>query len=813
MSALTTWRAHRHPGRSWRLAVLAALVGTLVVQAAPAQAQSLATATPASLSFGNVEVGTQSGAQSVTISHAGKALLLSSVVASAPFVLTATTCPPTSAPPIPTGGTCTVSFAFGPTAVGAASATVPVVVLVDRRPVTLNVTLSGQGVVSPKPSLTITPPVLDFSNVAVGSTADLGATVTNNGNVALGPAAVPIAISGGQAGDFSIVATTCGPLKPGESCPVTVRFTPGAEGVRTSTLQASYLFRPASDVAVLPPVAVGASARLTGTGTPRPKAGLSLSPPTADFGSRTVGTTSAPAGFTAKNTGNGPGKIATVALSGTAASDFAVTADACTGTTLAPNATCTVSVTFKPGAVGPRPASLGVTMVGGPSATSTLTGAGTAAAKPALALTPPTADFGARAVGTTSAPAGFTAKNTGNGPGKIATVALSGTAAGDFAVTADACTGTTLAPNATCTVSVTFKPGAVGPRTASLGVAMVEGPSASSALTGAGTAVPKPALALEPAGNDFGARLVGTRSATATFTARNTGNAPGKIATVALGGSAPGDYALAGDTCTGATLAPAATCTIGVVFVPTAAGSRPGTLGATMAEGPAASVLLAGTGTEPGLQVDPPVADFGATFVGRPTLAFTITVRSTGTAPATISGFQIDGPEAGDFATAGGDCATATVLAPGATCTILVVATPGAVGPRAARLLVTAGALQDDSQLHVVGLAAPVLRMVPPVGQAGRVTVAVGIDFPPGATVRLGWSGDRTVDVKADAAGRFRLDVLLLHHAELGDRTMKAAPVDVTFPDATAGYLVTAATVRPHGPSSTDTAQRFVARG
>jgi HYR domain len=50
-------------------------------------------------------------------------------------------------------------------------------------------------------------------------------------------------------------------------------------------------------------------------------------------------------------------------------------------------------------------------------------------------------------------------------------VTVTGDAAGDFAVTADGCTGNAFPPGATCTVSVVFTPTAAGARSASLVVA------------------------------------------------------------------------------------------------------------------------------------------------------------------------------------------------------------------------------------------------------------------------------------------------------------------------------------------------------
>ena len=88
---------------------------------------------------------------------------------------------------------------------------------------------------------------------------------------------------------------------------------------------------------------------------------------------------------------------------------------------------------------------------------------------PGVATNPSGLTFPSQPVGTTSQPMTVTVSNTGPGrPLAISGVALSGTNAGDFAISSDACTGTSLGVNGTCTVGVSFSPAAIGARSASL---------------------------------------------------------------------------------------------------------------------------------------------------------------------------------------------------------------------------------------------------------------------------------------------------------------------------------------------------------
>jgi alpha-tubulin suppressor-like RCC1 family protein len=98
-------------------------------------------------------------------------------------------------------------------------------------------------------------------------------------------------------------------------------------------------------------------------------------------------------------------------------------------------------------------------------------GQAVAIARPITGLNPGLVSFGEQAPGTASAPRPVTVTNTGASGLTIASVSIGGTDAADFAKTADACTGLTLAGGASCEVQVTFAPAATGARNAALEVA------------------------------------------------------------------------------------------------------------------------------------------------------------------------------------------------------------------------------------------------------------------------------------------------------------------------------------------------------
>ena len=97
---------------------------------------------------------------------------------------------------------------------------------------------------------------------------------------------------------------------------------------------------------------------------------------------------------------------------------------------------------------------------GGGGTTTTPTGA------PAVAFTPTSLTFAAQEIGTTSAPQSITITNTGNAGLFINSAATRGANPLDFTQVSDGCSGLTLAPGTSCSVSITFKPTATGTRSA-----------------------------------------------------------------------------------------------------------------------------------------------------------------------------------------------------------------------------------------------------------------------------------------------------------------------------------------------------------
>ncbi len=118
---------------------------------------------------------------------------------------------------------------------------------------------------------------------------------------------------------------------------------------------------------------------------PSPEPAPAVDKPLLTFAAATVGVESIPQTVVLRNANTSSGAmamtVASVAVSGTHAADFRISADACTGQTLASNGACSVAVTFRPGASGGRVAVLSLMHSATPSVTSvSLSGEGASAA-------------------------------------------------------------------------------------------------------------------------------------------------------------------------------------------------------------------------------------------------------------------------------------------------------------------------------------------------------------------------------------------------------------------------------------------------
>ena len=281
----------------------------------------------------------------------------------------------------------------------------------------------------------------NFGSVAVGFSSTVNITLTNS-NSSLTIASIT------TAGDFSQTSTcpiTPQTLAANRTCIITVAFNPAALGTLNGTLAVN-------DNASNSPQ----TATLTGTGV----AAVVLSPTSLAMGSETVNTTSASKTVTVKNNQPTPLTIASISTS----ANFGQTSNC----PLSPNAlaaktTCTISVTFTPTAAGALSGTLTVKGdASGSPQTVSLTGTGVLP----VTLSASSLTFSSQLVTTTSTAQSITVKNNQSStPLTISGISTTG----DFAQTSTCpFSPNTLAAGATCKISVTFTPTALGTRTGML---------------------------------------------------------------------------------------------------------------------------------------------------------------------------------------------------------------------------------------------------------------------------------------------------------------------------------------------------------
>lgn len=629
-----------------------------------------ASVSPASLAFGAVNVGAQSGVQTVTLSSTGSSPLAVRSISSsrADFVATGGTC--TAGGSIAAGASCTVTVRFAPTAAGASSGTLSIAHDAAGSPSV--VAMSGTGTAL-TPSAQVTPTSLSFSQQAGSASAPRAATLSNAGTAALHLSAV--AFSGTGSGAFSAGAgSTCTPgatLAPGTNCVVNVIFTPPATGAFAAALAMTH-----DDAAHSP-----STVTLSGTGTAVPRAQLSLDRVSLDFGTQPQGTTSTALAATVGNSGSAAATFSAIDLGGSQPGEFLADpgpADCVAGGALAPGATCTLTWRFRPTASsGTRRALLTLhSDAANDPATLALSGIAAPVAAPGVSFAPASVDFGSVAVGSSSAPASVRLGNPGTAALSIRSLSA------DPAVFAlgDDCPAS-LAAGAFCTLQIGFAPSAEGPVTGTVTlVSDAAGSPDHLALQGLGVPPTAAALSLDPASSiDFGSAGVGERSAAQSATMANTGTAAAVIGQIGFSGANAGDFVLdAGSDCPiGGPLAAGARCTIAIVFVPGAAGARSAQLDVSTDGTDPAPLALSGTGVAPAgkpvLGVSPEYMTLsGATNEHLQPQALVLT--NIGAGVLDIAGFTAPSNLEVSTQEAGATCPPPPFsLGPGQACTVLVV--------------------------------------------------------------------------------------------------------------------------------------------
>ncbi|MEO8224148.1 MAG: choice-of-anchor D domain-containing protein [Gammaproteobacteria bacterium] len=314
-------------------------------------------------------------------------------------------------------------------------------------------------------------------------------------------------------------------------------------------------------------------------------------PPTDDlqvpFGQVTEGSTSGTLTVTVTNSGNLDDLVlGTVALANPLAAPFTIVSDTCSGQAVHFSSSCTIGLEFSPVASGPFQDSFDIPSNDPDTASVTVqvSGTGIALPVPNIVVTDsiaPTNDLQMALGSFYNGTFGYqviTLTNSGTASLTVGQVATLNPLVAPFSVSADTCSGQVLAPSATCTVQVRFEPTAVGNFTDTLDIPSddPDSPSITFSVSGIGVPVPVPDIAVtdsvSPSDDlmvDFGDVTL-PNAATQTVTVTNAGTASLVMGTVAAANPLVAPFSITANTCSGQTLAPAATCAITVRFAPDA---------------------------------------------------------------------------------------------------------------------------------------------------------------------------------------------------------------------------------------------------
>ncbi len=374
-----------------------------------------------------------------------------------------------------------------------------------------------------------------------------------------------------------------------------------------------------------------------------PKLGVTPNP--VAFGNQTPNTTGMQ---TVTLTNQGEADLSVMAMSDPANAVFQLVKPVLSFT-LPSGQSKTMSATFTPTQSGAQSSSFTVTSNDPASPTTvTLTGNGFLPGK--ITLSPPSINFPDQRVATTSLTSTVTVTNSGNQNLTVNNITMTGANSGDFMLVNLPQFKVVLTPGQSTSFGVTFKPSAVGARSATV-LVMSDDPnnsSASVALTGNGIS---PTVVLSPTALDFGKVTVGTK-VTQELKLTNSGSDDLSLKMLSLSGSL--NFSLVSPPNTPVTVAKGGgILKLMVAYQPNAVAVDSGklTLVTDAPNMPNFEVLLTGEGVSGALSVTPLTLDFGGIIVGKTSTTKQVVVSNSGTVAFQLTFVKIATGDANAFLT------------------------------------------------------------------------------------------------------------------------------------------------------------------
>ena len=338
--------------------------------------------------------------------------------------------------------------------------------------------------------------------------------------------------------------------------------------------------------------------------------------------------------------------------------------------------------------------------------------------------------------------------NVGTGDLHVGVITKGGGQPGDWSEN-DTCAGATVPSTASCSITVIFTPTSTGDRSATLTIAddANRNPQVYT-LGGTGIdphAIPSPSpLAFPPQPWATTNELL--------LTVTNTGVGDLRIAAITSGGINSADFIVdaSADGCSGKTVPQSTACTVGIQFIPAAAGNRAATL--TIVDNALDSpqiVSMSGTGTTSAASFNSAngIYAFGNQRY-QTTAQQTITLTNSSQAVLAIASITAGGTNSGDFPVLSDGCSGQRIGSQGS-CNVTVAFIPTASGPRRASLLFVDNAPDSPQTVTLTGSGTLGGQYVPvapvriydtrtpglsPLGPSGNRDVQItGSTVPPGS--------------------------------------------------------------------------------
>ncbi|PWA05442.1 choice-of-anchor D domain-containing protein [Flavobacterium psychrotolerans] len=654
----------------------------------------------------------------------------------------------------------------------------------------------------------------DFSTLTMTRTF----TIFNTGTTSLTIGA--ITFSGTNAADFSVTTNPSSPVASGSSTSFVVTFTPSATGARTATINIAnndnnenpYNFN-IQGTGVTQEINVQGNATSIVDGDVTPSV-----TDWTDFGSTDINTGTITKTFTIQNSGSMNLTIGAITFSGVNAGDFSATA--LPSATVVGLGSTTFVITFNPGAVGTRTATMSMVnndsnenpynfSIQGTATEQEINIQGNATSIVDGDITSTTTDW--TDFSTIATTRTYTIQNTGTSPLTIGAITFSGTNAGDFSVTTNP--SSPVSAGSSTTFTVTFTPSTPGIRTATMYIVNNDSNENPYDFTIMGMGV---AQEINIQGNgasivdgdntpsitdwtDFGSTNINSGIITRTFTIQNLGSVNLTVGAITFSGANASDFSVT--TLPNATVSGLGSTTFVITFNPSVSGTRTAILSIVNNDGNENpyDFTIKGIGTEPEIDIlgngttiidgdtTPSVTDwtdFGSTDVNTGSIIKTFTIQNTGTSSLTLGAITFSGANASDFSLS----TPPTVFGAGTIFSVTFI--PSAPGIRTATISI----VNDDSNENPYNFSLQGMGTNQEIDIQGNATSIVDGDSTPSTTDWTDFSNlttTRTFTILNTGTSPLNVGAITFFGTNASDFSVTNAPSSIVIAGTSTTFTVT----------------------